>query len=135
MTEPGMQANPEQAHPSTPQNMKIDDKAIKKLAGTAISQVNGVLGVEGNLTDMLKGSDDMTKGLQVSVEDNKAQVSAKIITEFGKNIPEIVSEATRKVTEELQSTAGLTVEKVDIEVVDTLTKEEYEKKNNNRMMS
>lgn len=115
-----------------PQDMKIDDKAIKKMTGEAVAQVDGVLGLEGGLTDMLKSSDDVTKGLTVTLgeEGKTAKVSAKIITEYGKNIPEIVMNVQNQVQQTLMSMAGLTVEKVEVEVTDTMTPEDYQAKAN-----
>lgn len=119
----------------TPQNMKIDDKAIKKLAGEAISQVPGVLGLEGGLTGIINNvikqqAEDVTQGLNVQASDDGSSVdiSAKIITEYGKNIPAIVAEVQDKVSQTLHSMAGLAVGKVQVEVTDTMTREDYQAK-------
>ena len=114
-----------------PQGMKIDDKAVKRMAGEAISQVDGVLGVDGNLADILKSGDDVTKGLAVTVsgDGKNAQVSAKIITEYGRNIPEIVENVQAKVAESLRIMASLTVDRVEVEITDTMTREDYQAKN------
>lgn len=116
---------------AAPQNMKIDDKAIKKMAGEAITKVEGVLGLDGGLTGMLKSDDDMTKGLSVTLGDDgkTAQVSAKVITEYGKNIPGIVANVQGTVAETLHAMAGLTVDKVEVEVTDTMTAQDYQAKN------
>lgn len=113
-----------------PGNVKIDDTAIKRIVGKAIGRVDGVLGVEGKLTDMLKSSDDVTKGLSITSNDNGKTVSieAKIITEYGKNIPDIVNAITLNVTDALHSMAGIQVEKLNVEVVDTMTQQEYNQK-------
>ena len=138
MNEMNTNPNIQGAMGTMPHDMKIDDKAIKKMAGEAISQVDGVLGVEGGLTDMLKSGDDVTKGLSVTMSDDgqKAQVSAKIITEYGKNIPDIVSGVQAKVQDALRSMAGLATDKVEVEVTDTMTREDYQAKNSkNRGLS
>lgn len=109
-----------------PENAKIDDKVVKKLAGEALAGIKGVLGVKGGLTDLLKDDDDPTRGVSVSVtEDQQVSVSAKIITEAGKNIPDIVNKATDAITQALQKTAGLKVKDICVEVTDTMTQEEY----------
>lgn len=79
---------------------------------------------------MLKSSDDATKGLSATLSEDgkKVQISAKIITEYGKKIPEIVGTAQNKVAEALQNMAGLTTTKVEIEVADTMTREDYQAK-------
>ncbi|MGD9559634.1 MAG: Asp23/Gls24 family envelope stress response protein [Oscillospiraceae bacterium] len=125
-----MNMNTQQNAAGMPNDMKIDDKAIKKMAGEAIGQVEGVLGLEGGIVGMLKSDDDVTKGLGITLsEDGKtASVSCKIITEYGKNIPEIVGNVQDKVRESLQRMAGLTVDKVEVEVTDTMTREDYQAK-------
>lgn len=106
---------------------KIDDKAVKKLVGEAVNGVDGVLDVTGGLTDLLKGDDDKTRGVSVTVStDNRAQVQVRIITEYGKNIPAIVDAVVGRVNESLHDIGGLNVEKVDVEITDTMTREQYE---------
>lgn len=115
---------------NAPANVKIDYVAIKRIVGEAIDKVDGVLGVAGNLTDLLKSNADRTKGLSVTMQENSQQVDidAKIMTEYGKNIPTIVNALTTNVTEALRTMAGLEVNKLNVEVADTLTREEYNKK-------
>lgn len=106
---------------------KIDDKAVKKLVGEAVNGVDGVLDVTGGLSDLLKGDDDVTRGVSVTVStDNRAQVQVRIITEYGKNIPAIVDAVVNRVNESLHNIGGLNVEKVDVEITDTMTREQYE---------
>lgn len=123
---------PAAAPVQAPQNMKIDEKAIKKMAGQAVTKTPGVLGLAGGLPGMLKLTDDTTMGLDVTLsEDNKkVAVSAKVITEYGKNIPQIVEDVTHQVTETLQTMAGLSVEKVEVEVTDTMTAADYQARQN-----
>lgn len=110
-----------------PLDMKIDDRAIKRMAGEAIRQVDGVLGLDGSVTDVLKGSDDATRGiaLTLSGDGKTAQMSAKIVAEYGKNIPIIVDAVQEKAAQTLRDMAGLQVEKMEVEVTDVMTREEY----------
>ena len=111
-----------------PDTMKIDDKVVKKMVGEAISEIDGILDAKEKLTDMLKSGDDLTRGLTVTVtEDNSVSVLAKIIIEKGKNIPDIVNQATDAITNALQNMAGLKVKDICVEVADMMTREEYEK--------
>ena len=131
---PNTQSTMPQGTSSAPENMKVDERAIKKIAGEAISGVDGVLGLAGGLTDVLKSSDDVTKGLAITTSSDgaSAEVSAKIVTEYGKNIPDIVSQVQGNITKALQEMAGLTVDKVEVEVTDTMTADEYQEKMNKR---
>lgn len=110
------------------ENMKVDDKVAKKIVGEALSCIDGVLGVKGGLADLLKGDDDRTRGVVVNVNDNQQiTVCAKVITESGKNMPGIVKTIEDKITKALQSTTGLEVKDVVVEIADVMTKDEYEK--------
>lgn len=109
-----------------PKNVKIDDKVVKKLAGEALAAIDGVLGLKGGLTDVLKDPDDVTRGLSVTADDSQnVELSAKIIAETGKNIPDIIGKATADITAAVQNETGLKVKNVCIEVADTMTAEEY----------
>ncbi len=109
----------------------IDEKAMKRIASEALRQVDGILGFEGNLADVIKsgGHDDLL-GLAVDIaDDGKVSVAAKIITEYGKNIPQIVSYAKIHLAQAVESLSGLTLDNFEVEVADTMTRDEYRAKN------
>lgn len=111
-----------------PSNMTYDDNLIKKMIGEILSETDGVLGAKGGLKDIFKKHADPTKGIKVDVTGSKdVTVKMKLYVEKDKNIPTIVNEITAKIRDELQNTAGLNVKDVSVEVVDTMTQEEYEK--------
>ena len=111
-----------------PGNVVIEEKVIKRLTGEAIAGIDGILGVKGGFSDLLKGEDDPTRGITVNMGDEQTvTVCLKIITESGKNIPAIVTAATNAITNSLQNTAGLRVKDVAIEVSDTMSRAEYYK--------
>lgn len=73
------------------------------------------------------------KAVAKMVGENKADIAVKLITEYGKNIPDIVDQVTNKVAETLMSMAGITANKVEVEITDTMTREEFDSsRNNNR---
>lgn len=118
-----------------PDNVKIDDRVVKKLAGEALAGVKGVLGLKGGITDLLKDYSDPTRGLTVVVTENQeVSVTAKIITEEGQNIPAIVIAATDAITGAMQNTAGLKVKDICVEVVDTMTREAYQMETSNDLV-
>ena len=123
-------ANKNDSYTPAPANAVIDDKVVKKLIGEATARVDGVLDMKGSLGDLLKADDDPTRGITVSISDEQqATVCIKIITETGKNIPEIVNHITAEVTSALQNTAGLGVKDIGVEVTDTMTREEFDERN------
>lgn len=118
------------------ENMKIDTKVIKKIIASALVDVSGYLGtangVISGIAGMLKKStteeEDALTGISASMKDNEADVTVKVITEAGMNIPTIVSEITEKVKAKLRQVGGIEAKQVHVEIVDTMTKAEYTEK-------
>lgn len=111
-----------------PSNMTYDDNLIKKMIGEILAETDGVLGAKGGLKDIFKKHADPTKGIKVDITDAKdVTVKMKLYVEKDKNIPTIVNEITGKIKSVLQDTAGLNARDVSVEVVDTMTQEEYDK--------
>lgn len=109
-----------------PENAIIDEKVVKKLAGEAMANVDGMLGVKGSIGDWFKRDDDVTRGITVDMQEGgKVSLCLKVITETGKNIPAVVEAITQNVTDALQNSAGLKVAELNVEVTDTMTREEY----------
>lgn len=97
------------------------------MVGEALAATDGVLDAKSGVADMFKSDSDPTRGVAVTLTDcQQVSVSAKIIAETGKNIPQLVNNATAAITDALQNTAGLHVKDICVEVTDTMTPEEYE---------
>lgn len=119
-----------------PESMKIDTKVIKKMIASALVEAKGYLGtangVMGGLTGMLKKNtteeEDALSGINVSMKDNEADVTVKVIVEAGMNIPAIVAEITDNVKAKLREVGGIEAKQVHVEVVDMMTKAEYDAK-------
>lgn len=119
-----------------PENAKYDDKVIKKIIASALLNVDGFLGTTNGLVGSItafvqkntNAEEDVIKGISADVKDHEVDVTVKAITEAGKNIPEIVNHMTTAVTEALRDVGGLNTKAVNVEVVDTMTKAEYEEK-------
>ncbi len=113
--------------PQPQKSVHVDARTIKRIAAGALRQVDGVLGFGTNMADLVKsGGDGDIAGIDVTAdENNMVAIRAKLVTEYGKNIPQIVSYATTHVASTMQNVAGVTLEKLDIEVTDTMTADEY----------
>ncbi len=118
------EALPQDAPPA----VKIDARAMQRIAGEAVAHVDGVLGVKAGMGDLLKGEDDKTAGVEVHVSDKgEADVQVRIITEFGRSIPEVADEVMGRIQGRLWSLAGVVTHRVSVEVADTMTPAEYDK--------
>lgn len=119
---------------NTVENVKYDHKYIAKLIHNAMEDVPGILGphsgLVGNVTNSLRNVEDVdiTEGVHFKEKDGVLSITAKIIAEAGANVPDMAEKVTEKIKAAIDEQTGLFVEEVDVEVADTMTKEEYEGK-------
>lgn len=113
-------------------SLTFDEKVIKKIAGFAASEIPGILAMSGNLisgfTDMLKSSDDPTKGISVEVGKKQVAIDMKVICEYGQNISGIFQSLVSKVSSVVKEMTGLDVVEVNVHVADVLLKEDFDRK-------
>lgn len=112
-------------------SLSFDEKVIKKIAGISASEIPGILAMSGNfiagLTDILRSSDDPTKGITVEVGKKQVSINMKIICEYGRNMPVIFQDIVDKVSSAIKEMTGLSVVEVKVHVYDVLTKEDFER--------
>ncbi|MFY7751356.1 MAG: Asp23/Gls24 family envelope stress response protein, partial [Exiguobacterium acetylicum] len=81
--------------------LTFEDQVIKKIAGIASNEVTGILSMSGGfmsgLTDRLRSSEDITKGIGAEVGERQVALDLKVIVEYGKNIPSIFQETVAKI--------------------------------------
>ena len=112
----------------------IEDKVVAKIARIAINSVDGILEMKGNIADSIgsffSGRDEhSTAGVNVEVGEKEAKVNLDVIIEYGKNATRIFSDIKRAVTTNVKEMTGLDVVTVNVDVVDVMTRAEYEKRN------
>lgn len=112
--------------------LSFEEKVIKKIAGIAASEIPGILAMSGNLftgfADMLKSSDDPTKGISVEVGTKQVAVDMNVVCEYGRNLPEIFDTIVANVSGAIKDMTGLEVVEMNVRVADILLKEEFERK-------
>lgn len=110
----------------------IEDKVVAKIAKIAINGVDGILEMKGNIADSIGsffGSNDRsTSGVNVEVGEREAKVSMDVIIEYGKNARQIFNDIQRSVSQNVKEMTGLDVVTVNVDVVDVLTRKEYQEK-------
>lgn len=113
-------------------SLTFDEKVIKKIAGFSAGEIPGILAMSGNLiagiTDMLKSSDDPTRGITVEMGKKQVAVDMKVICEYGRNMPAIFQDIVDKVSSAVKEMTGLEVVEVNVHVADILTKEDFDRK-------
>lgn len=113
--------------------LRFEDKVIAKIAKIAASSVDGILDMKGNfldsVTSVFNSADQKTSGIDVKVGSKEAKVAMQIILEYGKNAPKIFEDIKKVVKENVKEMTGLDVVTINVDVVDVMTKKEYQAKN------
>ena len=81
--------------------ISIDNEVIARIAGMAAMECYGIVGMaaknmKDGLVHLLK-KESLTKGIKLSVEDNKINLELHIIVEYGTNIAAIAESAINTV--------------------------------------
>ncbi|MCW6677684.1 Asp23/Gls24 family envelope stress response protein [Anaerococcus sp. NML200574] len=110
----------------------IEDKVVAKIARIAINQVDGILEMKGNIADSIGSffgsSDRRTAGVNVEVGEREVKINLDVIIEYGKNAREIFNNIQRVVSSNVREMTGLEVVTINVDVVDVLTRKEYQEK-------
>lgn len=103
----------------------IDDNVVAKIAGIAAREVSGVdaLGggvarTMGSIRETFGGSENVSQGVSVDVEEGAAEVEVEIIAEYGVAIHELAEAIRRNIINAVERMTGLTVTSVDVTVHD-----------------
>ena len=100
--------------------IKIASDVIAVISGVAVSEVKGVFamagGFAGGITEVLKGKKNLSKGIKVETENNKAKIDVNIIVEYGARIPDVAFEIQNRVKKSVEEMTGLKVEEVNVHV-------------------
>ena len=98
--------------------ISIDHEVIAKIAGYAAIECYGIVGMaaknmKDGLVQLLK-LESLTKGIKMSVDQNKVSLDLHIIVEYGTTISAIADNIISTVKYSVEEYAGLEVEDVNI---------------------
>lgn len=96
----------------------IDNEVIARIAGYAAMDCYGIVGmaaknVKDDIVQLLK-FESLTKGIHITVDENKISLDFHIIVEYGTNISAIAENIISTVKYKVEDFAGLKVEKVNV---------------------
>ena len=99
-------------------NMYIDNEVIAQYAGTVAVECFGVVGMAGvnvkdGIVSLLK-KDNITKGIAVSLKNNKLILDFHIIVSYGVSISAVADNLIDNVKYKVEEFTGLEIEKVNI---------------------
>ena len=98
----------------------IDDEVIARIAGYAALDCYGIVGmaaknVKDGLVQLLK-LESLTKGIKMTINENKINLEFHIIVEYGTRIPDVAFEIQNRVKKAVETMTGLTVLEVHVHV-------------------
>ena len=96
--------------------IKISDDVVAVIAGVAVSEVNGVAGMAGGISEVLSGKKNLSKGIKVDVGEKETKIDVNIIVEYGTRIPDIAFEIQNRVKKAVEAMTGLKVLEVNVHV-------------------
>ena len=101
-------------------SIMIDNNVIAQFAGNVALECYGVLGMASvnakeGIASLLK-KDSMSKGITVSLDNNKLSINMHIIVAFGVSISAVANNLMSEVKYKVEQFTGLTVETVNVYV-------------------
>ncbi|MDF7639853.1 Asp23/Gls24 family envelope stress response protein [Lactobacillus sp. ESL0791] len=112
-------------------DLNYDSKVIQKIIGIALSDIKGLLTVDGgffsNLSDKIVNSSNVTSGINVEVGKKQVAVDIDIVAEYGVDIAKLYDEIKKKIYNKVKEMTGLDTVEVNVTVVDIKTKEQHQK--------
>ena len=101
-------------------NVVIDNEVIAKYAGSAAVECFGVVGMAAvNMKDgiaKLLRRENLNRGVNITVSDNKITVDFHIIVSYGVSISAVADNLVSNVRYKIEEFSGLPVEKINIYV-------------------
>lgn len=109
--------------------LTFEDVVIKKIVGVVISEIDGILGLSGNLfsdfADRFRENEDITKGVSVEVGTKQVAVDVAVICKYDVNISNVFDQTVEKVKAAIHHMTGLDLVEFNMNVDDVMTKEQY----------
>lgn len=100
----------------------IDDQVLGAIASVAAMEVEGVAGlgessIRRSVAEVVGAAQSKTRGVTVEAGKKEAIVDLRVNIRYGYSIPKIVEQVRQKVSERLDSMAGLMAKEINISIV------------------
>ena len=97
------------------ESIKISNDVVASIAGIAVSDVPGVYGMAGGITELF-GKKGSAKGIKVDVGEKETKIDVNIVVEYGVRIPDVAFEIQNRVKKAVETMTGLNVTSVNIHI-------------------
>jgi uncharacterized alkaline shock family protein YloU len=99
-------------------NIAIDNEVIARYAGSVAMECFGIVGMAGinvkdGLVKLLK-MDSMTRGINVSIKNNKLTLNFHVIVAYGVSIIAVSDNLISNVKYKVEEFTGIKIEKINI---------------------
>ena len=101
--------------------VQVADEVVTIIAGLAATEVDGVTSMGGNITkDLVSrlGIKNLSKGIRVSVEEDKVSVYLTLNIAYGYAIPEVSQKVQERVKGAIENMTGLQVAGVNVRIAE-----------------
>ena len=100
--------------------VKISEEVVGVIAGIAATEIEGVSGLNPTttrgITQVFTGKRNVTKGVKVTIGEERSTIDMIMSVEYGYNIPDVVNKVQANVMETVENITGLKVAEVNIMV-------------------
>ena len=100
--------------------IQIADDVVAMIASLAVTEVDGVSALSGNITNELMskvGVKKLTKGVKVDVLEGNVTIDLAVTMAYGFNIPTTCANVQDKVKAAIENMTGLSCSDVNIRIV------------------
>ena len=99
-------------------NISIDNEVIAQYAGSVAMECFGIVGMAGinvkdGLVKLLK-MDSITRGINVSIKNNKLKINFHVIVAYGVSILAVTDNLISNVKYKVEEFTGIEIEKINI---------------------
>ncbi len=105
--------------------VNISDDVLAVISAMAALEVDGVVGMAGNITSEIVaklGMKKLSKGVHVDVADNSVMIDVAIILRMNENIINISKKVQDKIKTTVENMTGLEVANVNVNISNVLSK-------------
>lgn len=100
-------------------SINISPNTIATVAGIATMQCFGVVGMasrnlQDGISELLTGKDNLTKGIEVVIDEDEVRVDLYIIVEYGVRIQEVARNVIENVRYAIENQLGLDSLKINV---------------------
>ena len=107
-------------------SIKIANEVVAVIAGLAASEVDGIAGMSGGITEgwsELWGKKNLARGVKVEVGEKEAAVDLNVVVTYGAVIPDVCAAVQQNVKRAIEIMTGLDVVEVNVHVTNVLVDE------------